>query len=149
MKTILGVALLFASSCIVAQEAIILPIIEVHDGDTIKTSLTLPTPLDAVSVRINGIDTPEMPAASYAITGKLGRAKCVKEAELALKAKQFVLDATKGHPIMTVSNFGYGKYASRILGTVTVNGVDIGQALIDNNLAVPYDGGAKIMDWCQ
>jgi len=149
MKSLIGIVLLFVASCVIAQEAILLPIIEVHDGDTIKTSITLPAPLDQISVRINGIDTPEMPAPSYATTGKLGRAKCVKEAKLALKAKQFVLDITNGHPIMTVTDFSYGKYASRILGTVYVNNINIGQSLIDNGLAVEYHGGTKITDWCQ
>ena len=53
-----------------AQDLIV-PVINVRDGDTIEIRMTLPEPLDKVSVRIYGIDTPEIPAASYATTGKL------------------------------------------------------------------------------
>lgn len=149
MNKLLALFLITFSLSVTAQTSIILPIIEVHDGDTIKSSFTLPVPLDKVSIRLYGIDTPEMPADSYATTGKLGRAQCVKEAELALKAKQFVVDIAKGHSTMTVSDFSYGKYAGRILGTVYINNIDVGKALIDNNLAVPYFGGPKTRSWCQ
>lgn len=149
LSKFIGVLSFVAATSVAAQTSMVLPIIEVHDGDTIKTSLTLPAPLDAVSVRILHIDTPEMPARSYATTKKLGRAQCVKEAELALKARDMVKSLAAGYSTMTVTKFGYGKYAGRIIGNVFINNVDIGQYLINHGVAVPYEGGTKTKDWCQ
>lgn len=148
MKHILAVLLLFP---IVAHSYMLLPIVEVYDGDTIKTDMSsrLPEPLGKVSIRIRGIDTPEKPAASYAVTGKLGRADCVKEAELALKAKEFVEMMSIGFRKMKVDDFKWGKYGGRIVGDVKIGGVDVATALINEGLAVPYDGGKKTHDWCE
>lgn len=127
-----------------------MPIVEVYDGDTIKTVTNkLPTPLNKVSIRIRGIDTPENPAKSYLVTGKLGRAQCDKEAVAALAAKDFVLWLAEGHTTMKVDNFAWGKYGGRIVADVKINGVDVAGALIDAELAIPYDGGKKTHDWCQ
>lgn len=129
---------------------IILPVVSIYDGDTIVTSLTLPAPLNRVSVRINGIDTPENPAKSYAITGKLGRAKCDKEAMLALAATNYLqsLQAQYGGA-MTVKNFKYGAYAGRIVGDVYIGGILISKQMIGLGYAVPYDGKSKrTTNWC-
>lgn len=129
----------------------ILPIISVYDGDTIKTSLTLPPPLNAISVRILGIDTPEKPAKSYATTGKLGRAKCDKEAQLALAATLY-LESLKDKygGAMTVRNFKYGAYAGRIVGNVFIGGVNVADQLIEKGYGVPYDGkAARSHNWCK
>jgi endonuclease YncB( thermonuclease family) len=135
----------------VAHSYMLLPIVEVYDGDTIKSDMSsrLPEPLHKVSVRIRGIDTPEKPAASYHETGKLSRAKCVKEAELALQAKEFVEMMAFGFRKMKVDNFEWGKYGGRIVGDVKIGGVDVATALINEGLAVPYDGGTKTHDWCE
>lgn len=132
----------------------LLPIDEVYDGDTIKTHISerrLPAPLNKISIRILGIDTPENPAKSYLTTGKLGRASCVKEAELALKAKAAVVDLIKhtGSTKMKVENFKWGKFGGRVVGSVKIAGVDVAQHLILRGLAVQYDGGTKTKDWCQ
>jgi len=105
----------------------LLPIVSVYDGDTIKTDLSwrVPHPLNKVSIRIYGIDTPELPAESYATTGKLNRAKCVKEAEMALVAKARVIELV-GDGMMKVSEFKWGRNGGRIVGVVTVGGVNIG-----------------------
>ena len=137
---------------LVAYAYMLLPIVEVIDGDTIKTDMSkrLPEPLGDISIRIAGIDTPEMPAKSYHETGKLNRAKCVKEAELALEAKEFVEMLVIGFPKMKVENFDWGTYGGRIVGDVKIGGVNVGEALIKEGYAVPYDGKtAKSHDWCQ
>jgi len=41
-----------------------------------------------------------------------------------------------------------GKYF-RIVGRLKANDVDISDLLIQKNLAVPYDGGTKMKDWCE
>ena len=56
MKTLL-VALLLSPIVALAHNMVV-PIISVTDGDTIKTIITLPCPLCFVSIRIVGIDTP-------------------------------------------------------------------------------------------
>jgi len=152
IKQILTAFVLFAISVTAyAQEYMLLPIIDVYDGDTIKTDLVwrLPEPLRFVSIRIYGIDTPEMPAASYATTGKLGRAQCVKEAELAIKARDRVRQIAAGQSRMKVSNYDWGRNGGRIVGTVTIDGVDIAKILIEEGLAVEYFGSGPRKDWCQ
>jgi len=134
----------------IVHSYMLLPIVEVYDGDTIKTDLKrMPVPLNKVSIRIYGIDTPEMPAKSYATTGKLGRAKCVKEAALAIEAKEFVEWLAQGFTKMKVDNFKWDKYGGRILGDVSINGVDVAESLIDAELAVAYFGSGTKKDWCQ
>ena len=128
--------------------SLILPIVDIYDGDTIKTQITLPPPLDEVSIRVLHLDTPERPARSYYVTGKLGKASCVKEAELGLKARRVVMDIAHGSDIMTVTNFDYGKFAGRIVGDVSINGKDIATELIRRQLGVVYDGKKKTKDWC-
>ena len=129
----------------------LLPIVEVYDGDTIKTDMSsrLPDPLGKVSIRIYGIDTPEKPAASYRETWKLGRAKCIQEAELALQAKEYVEMIAIGYKKMKVEDFKWDKYGGRIVGKVKIGGVNVGEALINDGFAVPYFGGKKTKDWCQ
>ncbi len=41
-----------------------------------------------------------------------------------------------------------GKYF-RIVGRLMADGVDISEVLIQKNLAVLYDGGTKVKDWCE
>jgi len=151
MKKLLIAFLFLFSTTAIAQSYMLLPIVEVHDGDTIKTNLSwrLPSPLNDVSIRIYGIDTPEMPAASYATTGKLSRAKCIKEAELALKAKARVKELVGSNNRMKVTNFTWGKYGGRIVANVSVNGLDIGKTLLNEGLAVEYYGSGAKQDWCK
>ena len=147
--TITALLLLITTAALASRDYIILPIGEVYDGDTIKTTINkLPAPLNRISIRILGIDTPEMPAKSYATTGRLGRSRCVREAELAIKAKARVAELLANNTEMIVSNYAWGKYGGRIVASVSVDGVDIATDLINRGLAVSYDGGTKIKDWC-
>lgn len=123
-----------------ASSYMLLPIVEVYDGDTIKSHMNrLPEPLDKISIRLNGIDTPEMG----------WRAACTKEDTLAQKAKQFVVDLIGDSSTMKVENFKWDKYGGRILGDVRINGKNVAEELINAGLAIPYNGGAKTHDWCQ
>ena len=143
------IVLLLLSGTVAADPArLLLPIVEIYDGDTIKTELSLPDPLHQISVRLRGVDTPEKPAASFATTGKLNRAKCVKEAEQAILAQSLVEILAEGTDVMYVSNYDYGKYGGRIIGDIEINGVDVATMLLEQGLAVPYDGGKKTYDWC-
>jgi endonuclease YncB( thermonuclease family) len=137
-------------------EDLILPVLEIYDGDTIKTRLSLPNPLDKTSVRIYGIDTPEKPAASYAESGKLGRSKCKKEADLALKATAFMKQMFKDNGnMMLLKSYEWGKFGGRILADVYVLNIETGKqtniadAMIDKGYAVAYFGEKKSKDWCK
>ena len=115
-----------------------LPIGAVTDGDTIRSYLKLPCPLCSVSIRIIGIDTPE---STYL-------ARCAKEKELALQAKNVVKTLVAGQEYMQIYNFKWDKYGGRINAVVVVNGIDIGQELINRGLAVPYTGSGPKHNWC-
>ncbi len=126
-----------------AQTYMLLPIISVYDGDTIKTSFgnRLPSPLNKVSVRIRGIDTPE----------RGWRAKCEKEANLAEQAKQYLTDLIKttNATKIKVENFKWDKYGSRILADVKIRGIDVASYLMSKGVAVPYSGSGPKFDWCK
>jgi endonuclease YncB( thermonuclease family) len=157
MNKFLAVFLLLLAAPLLAEEYkdslqrnyLLLPIIQVYDGDTIFTELrALPVPLNRVSVRMLGIDAPEIPASSFHETGKLSRAMCIKEAIKGLDAKKYVEDLTAGHNVIQVRNFKWDKYGGRILGDVYVGGVNIAESLLKEGLVVEYDGGTRVRQWC-
>jgi len=130
--------LLFATSATFSTE-LILPILKVYDGDTIKTQMPLPAPLNKIGIRVFGIDTPEMG----------GRAKCNTERELALKAKAVVEKLALSHSYMIVTNFEWDKFGGRIVGTVHIGDANVAPTLLEAGLAYPYFGEKKNKyRWC-
>ncbi len=112
-------------------------VIGVIDGDTLKAVIpSLPDPLRNVSIRILGIDTPEM------------RSRCPKEKVLARVAKTFIETELKTVQKITLKDLSWDKYGGRILAQVFFDKRDIGQLLIDAKLATPYHGEKKLFDWC-
>lgn len=107
------------------------------DGDTLAFyALDFPKPLQKMSIRIDGIDTPE---STY-------RAKCETEKKLGVEAKEFVkYRLTVCDLRVTVT--GWGKYGGRALGDIYLCGEDLKHTLISKGYARPYDGGKK-SDWC-
>jgi len=113
--------------------------LKVTDGDTIKIDVSKESPLVkklGLSVRINGIDTPE----------KGSRAKCKKENELALQATRFTTDLV-GNKELLLTAIKWDKYGGRLIANVKVGGVDIAQELLKKGLARVY-GGEKKKSWC-
>lgn len=109
-----------------------------YDGDTFTVNIPGIPPLfgHKISVRIRGIDTPE-------ITGK---APCEKER--AQDAKRFVYNKLSTATSIQLHNVARDKYF-RILADVILDGVTLSSLLIKSKLAIPYDGGAKeSIDWC-
>jgi endonuclease YncB( thermonuclease family) len=108
----------------------------IYDGDTFRVNINSWPAIvgNRIPVRVNGVDTPEL------------RGKCQKEKELARKAKQFTVSMLRSTRKIELRNIKRGKYF-RIVADVLVNGKSLGKNLINNGLAVQYDGGAKI-DWC-
>ena len=118
------------------SEIVIDKVYSVYDGDTITIIVNDWPPLfRKMSIRINGIDTPEM------------RGKCDEEKALAVISKQLNIDALDGAKIITLENVRKGKYF-RLLADVYVDGESLAQMQIDAGLARPYAGG-KRESWCK
>ena|SRR3989338_7095038 len=110
-----------------------------YDGDTITVDIPGVHPLvgENISVRVIGIDTPEMK----------GKGSCEKEA--AQVAKELVGSMLKSAKRVDLINVQRDKYF-RILATVEADGRSIADALIKQKLAYAYDGGKKLQpNWCQ
>ena len=107
-------------------------VIKVYDGDTITIAAKLPhalSPLYRFSVRLNGIDTPE-------IKGKTDDEKSVA-AEARDKLAEMILNKH-----VTMKNVNTEKYG-RVLADVYLDDLHINQWMIDQRFAVKYDGGTK------
>ncbi len=111
-------------------------VVRVVDGDTIAVkAFTYPGEIKIVSVRVEGVDTPEL------------KGKCEKEKRLALKAKKFTENFV-GQRIR-LNNVHLGKFAGRIVADVeTLDGRLLDRELIKAGLGRFYDGG-KRESWCK
>ena len=113
-------------------------VIKVYDGDTITIAAKLPNmdePIYRFSVRLNGIDTPEI------------HGKTFHEKELAIAAKEALHKLIFGK-IVTLKKISTEKYG-RILADVYLDDLYVNQWLLNNKFATLYDGGTKIRpnDW--
>jgi endonuclease YncB( thermonuclease family) len=107
-------------------------VIKVYDGDTITIASKLPfndSPLYRLSVRLNGIDTPE-------IKGK------TEDEKLAAKHTRDALAALILNKYVTLKNIQSEKYG-RILADVYFGDLHLNEWLIKEKYAVKYDGGTK------
>jgi len=107
-------------------------VIKVYDGDTITIAAKLPNtdgPIYRFSVRLDGIDTPEI------------RGKSEIERELAKHARDALHELIYGK-IIELRNVANEKYG-RILADVYIGDTNVNQWLIAENFAVLYDGGKK------
>lgn len=118
------------------QGPVLAKVERVYDGDTFTVeAYPWPGVETRASVRVNGVDTPEL------------RGKCPEEKALAVKARDFVKDRVLGGDVF-LSGVKYGKYAGRVVADVTLmSGENLAQLLINEGLGVPYDGG-KRKSWC-
>jgi micrococcal nuclease len=109
-----------------------------HDGDTCTVSLADLPPLfgQHINIRILGIDTPEL------------NAQCEREKSLAQQAKALTESTVRQGKQIEITDVLRDKYF-RILGRLVVDGEDLGSKLLAAGLAVPYNGGPKIKDWCR
>ena len=107
-------------------------VIKVYDGDTITIASKLPypdSPLYRFSVRLNGIDCPEI------------KGKDKYEKECAQIAKQEITDLVL-NKVVLLKNVGTEKYG-RILADVYIDNIHLNDYLLKKRLAVSYDGGTK------
>jgi endonuclease YncB( thermonuclease family) len=109
-------------------------VIKVYDADTITIAAKLPydtSPLYRLSVRLHGIDTPEMK----------GKNISEDEKEAAMLARDFVLQLVL-HKFVRLENVESEKYG-RILADVYIGDVHLNDLLLRERYAVKYDGGTK------
>lgn len=111
-------------------------IASIYDADTFRANIKAWPPIigERISIRINGVDAPEI------------RGKCDNEKKQARDAKQFTVGQLRNATKIELRNIKRGKYF-RILADVFVDGNNLAQLLINNNLARPYDGGTRL-GWC-
>lgn len=107
-----------------------------YDGDTCYVvAKTLPDTLRNMSIRILGIDTPEI------------RADCTEEKDLALQGRAFANDMFRNANNIEFRNLKWDKYGGRILADVYIDGMSYKHEIIEAGLAREYDGGKKL-GWC-
>jgi len=113
--------------------------VNAYDGDTITVNIEKVHPLlgKRISVRVRGIDTPEM----------RGEAPCEKER--ALEAREVVRGLLKDSKDIRLVNVGRDKYF-RILADVVVDKKSLKDELLKRKLAYLYEGGTKEKrSWCK
>lgn len=108
-----------------------------YDGDTLYIVVPdLPGPLRRMSVRVLGIDTPEL------------RGSCDTEKRRAADARAFLKQVFAGATQIRINVLKWDKYGGRIDAHVsTPDGRDLAAVLVAAGLARPYDGG-KRQGWC-
>jgi endonuclease YncB( thermonuclease family) len=106
--------------------------VKVYDGDTITIATTFNDGItwNRFAVRIMGIDSPEMKGGSD--TEKIYATKSRDELRNKILGKIIRLDIVK-----TPEKWG------RILANVYLDDINIGQWMLDNGLAIPYNGKTK------
>jgi micrococcal nuclease len=113
---------------------VISKVVSVYDGGTFRVDINgYPDIIGKnIPIRVNAIDTPEI------------KGQCDYEKQLAIKAKYFTSALLSGGTV-ELRNAERGKYF-RIAADVYVDGVSLGNSLIDAGLAYKYD---KKKDWCE
>jgi micrococcal nuclease len=107
-------------------------VIKVYDGDTITVASKLPfegSPLYRFSVRLNGIDAPEIKSTS------------ADEKNAAVEVRNILTERLLNKTVF-LKNIQHEKYG-RILADVYLDDVCINDWLLQERLAVKYDGGTK------
>jgi endonuclease YncB( thermonuclease family) len=107
-------------------------VVKVYDGDTITVATKLYTaesPVYRFSVRLVGIDTPEM------------RGSTSDEKAAAIVSRD-ALSTMILDKIVLLKNIHLEKYG-RLLADVYLGDLHLNQYLLDNKCAVSYDGGKK------
>ena len=131
---IAGVLLAGSTSAFSCGEIIVTGVV---DGDTLRAEMVgMPDNLKKVSIRIMGIDTPEI------------HGKCDSEKEKAREAKEFLRTKLLATRAVTFKWMEWDKYGGRILAEVYFDGEDVSKLMIDSGLAVEYHGEKKSGHWC-
>ena len=100
-------------------------IVKVYDGDTVTAVFHFHDDYYQFSIRLLGIDTPEI------------RTKSPSEKILGLQARNFLRSLVL-EKIVTLECHKFGKYG-RILGTIWIDGKNINQTMIECGFAKKYN----------
>ena len=111
-------------------------VVRVIDGDTFVVDIDQFPDLIGkhISVRVNGIDTPEL------------RGKCDREKDLAVKAKERVDALLKTADTIVLENLSRGSFF-RIVADVIIDGVSLGEIILNEGLATSYRPDNESF-WC-
>jgi micrococcal nuclease len=137
MKTLLLITLLtFTATAKDYGSVTVSKVNSVYDGDTFRATLkNYPAIIgENIGIRVNGIDTPEI------------RGKCPSEKALAIKARDLARLKLNNGKVIELHNISRGKYF-RIVADVFIDGVNLGDILLEAKLAVRYKGKKK-KGWC-
>ena len=112
-----------------------------YDGDTIYIDMPgLPAPINAMSVRVAGLDTPEI------------KGQCEAEKRQAVAARDKVQSLIVGSYLsgkpVRFCDPQWGRYGGRVVAYVAIGDEWLHELLIGEGLARPYDGG-KRAGWCE
>ena len=111
-------------------------VVKVYDGDTITIGARMEIEgketknLYQFSVRLNGIDTPEL------------KTKNPTEKSRAILARDDLSNMILGK-VVTLTDVSYDKYGRILANVKDASGVDMSQWMIEKGHAVSYDGGTK------
>lgn len=114
-------------------------VVRVIDGDTVVVNANIwpGIVVHEISVRVDGIDTPER------------RGKCDAEKQLAESAKLMMADLFAPGSAVNLRNVRDGKFAGRVLADVSSDLVgDWATSITRARLAVEYHGKGEKADWC-
>jgi endonuclease YncB( thermonuclease family) len=137
MKTTLIILYLLLAQNAFSQTCGEVSVTGIIDGDTFRAEMQgIPRPLNRVSIRLKGIDTPEI------------RGKCENEKALARRARAFSWNMLVKSSKIELKNQSWDKYGGRILADVIIDDKSLADLLIKENLGVPYHGEKKTKDWC-
>ncbi len=114
-------------------QATVANLISVYDGDTFKVNIhNYPAIIgENISIRINGIDTPEIRNKDEFLKAK------------AYEARDFAYKLLSSAQKITLKNMQRGKYFRIIADVILDDTIDLAQELIKARLAQPYDGGPR------
>lgn len=110
-------------------------IVDIHDGDTIKVLLMLGSSPIKLSIRVMGIDSPE-------ITKRGGTTQ--QEVDAAKKIRDYVVRLFSGSPLCYVVLEKEDKYCGRFMGDLYLqSGEKLSQHLLQLGCVKPYSGDKK------
>lgn len=109
-------------------------LVDVHDGDTVKVIVLYGEVPFKISIRILGVDTPEITK---------GHGRLPEEHEAAVKARDY-LRKILSTPLIKVKFHDWDKFGGRVLGEVfTSGGESVTSILIEGGWAREYNGEKK------
>lgn len=113
-------------------------VIKVYDGDTFWVATSYNNDIVRFSVRLYGVDTPEIKDKNKENKEKAKQAKEYVESLILNKIVDIeILNNKKYNGKMVKEKYG------RLLAIIKINGVDLAENLIEKGYGKPYYGGTK------